>query len=113
MIIKLQAGILTIIGGFLLPYSIRMTWDRMVNKLGAVGGFLAALTVVGTIWILDHGMKLHLIHQSGKVWIDMAWAAGIGAYTYSLVMGGNIKKSVPNLIAAVLGGVFAGFILTK
>lgn len=101
----------TIMGAFLLPFFIRLLWGRFVNKLGAIGGFLAAITVVGTIWILDHGMKNHLIQQGSSGWIDMGLAAAVGAFTASAITGGKVKKSFTNLGSAVIGGVISGIIL--
>ena len=106
-----QAIITTITGAFLLPFFIRLLWGRFVNKLGAIGGFLAAIVVVGTIWILDHGMKNHLIQQGSSGWIDMGLAAAVGVFTASVVAGGKVKKSFANLGAAVIGGTISGIIL--
>lgn len=105
------AAFSTIMGAFLLVFGLRVLWDRMVYKWGAIGGYLAAISIVGTIWILDHGINHPLIHQSGTVWVDMSLAAGIGAYVATAVAGGNIKKSLPNVASAVVGGILAAFLL--
>lgn len=108
-----QAVIATIGGGFLFPFLIILLWGRMVKLWGALGGWLAAGAIVGTIWVINHGIKSHLIHQTGSVWIDMAWSAAIGVFTASVVSGGKIGKSVVvNIIAAVVGGIIAAFILS-
>jgi hypothetical protein len=106
-----QAAITTIFGAFLFSLSLRLLWGRLVNRLGAIGGILSAIIIVGTIWIINHGMKYHLIQQSGNVWIDMAWAAAIGVFTASVAAGGKIKKSVTNINAAVIGGIIGGIVL--
>ena len=106
-----QAIITTILGAFLFPIFLRLFWGRLVNRLGAVGGFLAAIIIVGTIWIINHGMDNHLIKQSGSVWIDMAWAAAIGIFTASVAAGGKIRKSFTNMGAAVVGGIIGGIVL--
>ena len=101
----------TILGGFILPFFIVMFWDKFVEKFGSIGGWIAAFFIVGTIWRLNHGSNNPLIHQNGKIWIDMAWAAGIGVLSASLVSGDKIKKSISTLFAAVIGGILGGFIL--
>lgn len=106
-----QAIITTILGAFIFPIFLRLFWGRLVNKFGAIGGFLAALVIVGTIWIINHGIENHLIQQSGSGWIDMAWAAAIGVFTASVVTGGKIKKSFSNIGAAVVGGVIGGIVI--
>jgi hypothetical protein len=106
-----QAIITTILGAFLFPIFLRLFWGRLVNKFGAIGGFLAALVIVGTIWVINHGMENHLIQQSGSGWIDMAWAAAIGVFTASVVSGGKIRKSYTNIGAGVVGGIVGGIVL--
>ncbi|AQR94116.1 Lin0368 family putative glycerol transporter subunit [Clostridium saccharoperbutylacetonicum] len=106
-----QAIITTIIGAFIFPIFIRLFWGRLVNKFGAIGGFLSAIIIVGTIWVMNHGIEKHLIQQSGSTWIDMAWAAAIGVFTASVVAGGKIKKSLPNIGSAIVGGICGGIVL--
>lgn len=106
-----QAIITTILGAFLFPLLIRLFWGRLANKFGAIGGFLASLIIVGTIWIINHGTEYHLIQQSGSGWIDMAWAAAIGIFTASVVAGGKIKKSFVNISAGIVGGILGAVFL--
>lgn len=106
-----QAIITTIIGAFLFPLFIRLFWGRLVNKFGAIGGFFAAMIIVGSAWIMNHGTENHLIKQSGIGWIDMAWAAAIGIFTASVVSGGKIDKSFKNIGAAIVGGVLSAVVL--
>ncbi|MDR3598322.1 Lin0368 family putative glycerol transporter subunit [Clostridium sp.] len=106
-----QAVITTIFGAFIFPLFIRLFWGRFVNKLGAIGGFLAIIIIVGTIWVLNHGLDNHLIQQSGSTWVDMAWAAAIGIFTATAVSGGKIKKSFANVGAAIVGGIIGGIVL--
>ncbi|OOM74450.1 hypothetical protein CLPUN_39030 [Clostridium puniceum] len=107
-----QAIITTILGAFLFPIFLRLFWGRLVNKFGAIGGFLAAIIIVGTIWIINHGIDNHLIQQSGGAWIDMAWAAAIGVFTASIVAGGKLKKSFVNIGAGIVGGIIGGIVIT-
>jgi hypothetical protein len=110
MTVKL--AIATMIGAFLLPFSIKMLWGRMVEKWGAVGGWLAAVGIVGTIWAVNHGKSSPMIYQTGTIWIDMALAAAVGLFTASIVSGGKVKKSLNTVLAAVTAGVIGGFILS-
>lgn len=102
----------TIAGGFLFPFLIRMMWGKMVENWGAIGGWMAAAFIVGTVWTINHGIETPLIHQSGGAWIDMAWAAGIGVFVASALTGGKISKSLTNVSAAVVGGIIGGFLLS-
>lgn len=108
----IQSILSTICGAFIFPFLIRLMWGKIVKSNQVIDGFIAAVIIVGSMWIINHGLKNHLIYQSGKVWIDMAWAAGIGIFTASVVSGGNVKKSFVNIGAAVVGGIIGGFILS-
>jgi hypothetical protein len=106
-----QAIFTTILGAFLFPFLIRMMWGKFVKIGGVIGGFFVASVLIGTIWIMNHGMENHLIKQSGTVWIDMAWSAAIGIFIASFIGGGKIKKSFTNISAAVVGGIIGGIVL--
>lgn len=104
-------AVATIVGGFLFPFSIRMMWGKMVENWGPIGGWMAAAFIVGTTWAINHGLETPMITQSGG-WIDMAWAAGIGLFVASALTGGKVSKALPNVGAAVVGGVAGGFLLS-
>ncbi|MGY3725560.1 hypothetical protein SAMN05421767_1509 [Granulicatella balaenopterae] len=109
---SLGQAIATVVGGFLFPFIIRMLWGKMVEQWGPIGGWMAAAFIVGTVWSANHGMTKPLIYQSGDAWIDMALAAGVGVFVASAMRGGNVPKSVPNIIAAIIGGTLGGIILS-
>ena len=46
----LGLGLATVCGGFLFPFVIRMAWGKMVDHWGPIGGWMAALFIVGTVW---------------------------------------------------------------
>lgn len=102
----------TIAGGFLFPFAIRMMWGKMVENWGPIGGWMAAAFIVGTVWTINHGLETPLISQSGAGWIDMAWAAGIGLLVASALTGGKLSKAIPNIAAAVVGGITGGYLLS-
>ncbi|SDY52294.1 hypothetical protein SAMN05660462_00211 [Proteiniborus ethanoligenes] len=104
-----QYGIATFVGAFIFPFLIRLLWGKMCENWGNIGGWMAAGFIVGTAWTLNHGVSM--IHQTGA-WIDMAWAAGIGLFTASVVSGDKFGKGVPNYIVALLGGTLGGYILS-
>lgn len=115
-------AITTMFGAFMFPFVIVLLWGRMVKHWGALGGWMAAGFIVGTIWMVNHALPgvgfgtgqttvSGLIVQSGDAWIDMAWAAGIGLLIGSTVRGKKLSKALPTIAAAVLGGAFGGFML--
>ena len=104
-------GIATIAGGFLFPFIVRLTWGAMVEEWGAIGGWMAAAFLVGTIWAINHGISTPMITQTGA-WVDQGLAVGIGVWVASTMAGGEAKKSVKNITSAILGGVLAGALLS-
>ncbi|SFC86111.1 Lin0368 family putative glycerol transporter subunit [Clostridium uliginosum] len=99
----------TMVGGFMLPFLIRMTWGKLVNQFGAIGGWIAGAFVVGLTWCLNHGTALPLIHQTGA-WVDQGVSVGIGVLTATVVLGASFKKALPNILQAITGGALAAFI---
>lgn len=109
---QLKEIMFTLIGSFAFTMIVIIYWGRMVEKIGIIGGFLAAMLIPGTMWMINHAMDKHLIIQSGSVWIDMAMAVGTGVFISSVIQGGKIKKAKNTLSAAVFAAVIGGFILT-
>lgn len=101
----------TILGGFLLPFTILVIWGRLVDRFGGIGGWFAAVLIIGPIWYLNHGMAHPLIVQQGPVFIDMGFATGLGVLVYGLFKGLGFEAHRENLLAAILGGCLAGFVL--
>ena len=100
-----------IIGGFIAAILINSSWGVFTEELGDIGGILVAAILVGTMWLLNHG--LGLIVQSGKVWIDMALAVATGVLVATTLEGNNIKESIPTLMGCCIGGIIAGIVLAN
>lgn len=106
----IQQAIATVVGAFIFPFVIRLTWGKMVENWGPIGGWVAAAMIVGTIWTLNHGVGL--MTQSGDAWVDMGLAAGVGVFVASVARGGKANKATSNILAAIAGGLLGGLILS-
>ncbi|HFI0114408.1 TPA: hypothetical protein ACGO1U_001632 [Streptococcus suis] len=106
----IQQAIATLVGAFVFPFVIRLTWGKMVENFGPIGGWLAAAMVVGTVWCLNHGVGL--MSQSGNAWVDMGLAAGVGVFVASVARGGKVGKATNNILAALVGGILGGLVLS-
>ena len=102
----------TIFGSAIFGLLVILFWGKFVDKLGSLGGFIAALIIPGTMWVLNHGIENSLIKQSGSVWIDMAIAVGIAMFISSKIQGGKIKEAQGTLIAVIVATVLSGYVLT-
>ena len=106
----IQQAIATVVGAFIFPFVIRLMWGKMVENWGPIGGWVAAAMIVGTIWTLNHGVGL--MTQSGDAWVDMGLAAGVGVFVASVARGGKANKATTNILAAIVGGLIGGLILS-
>lgn len=102
----------TFASGFIFPFIIAMIWGRYVDKHKIVGGVLVAGMVVGTMWMVNHGVGF-IVQGSESPWVDQAWAAGIGLLTFGFYKKASFKKTLPTLTFAILGGIVAGFIVSS
>lgn len=41
--------LMIILGGFILPFSILCIWGKLVNRFGALGGWLGAFMIIGPV----------------------------------------------------------------
>lgn len=105
-----QQIITTFAGAFIFPFIIHLAWGKMVEAWGAAGGFMAALFIVGTSWVLNHGYGL--IVQSNDVWVDMGLAAGVGLFVASVVEGNSLSKGSKVFLYAIIGALLGGFIIS-
>lgn len=105
--------VMTISGGAIFAFLVIMLWGKFVTLWGVIGGYLAAMLIPGTMWIINHGLSTHFIKQTGSVWIDMTWAVGIGAFISSKIQGGKVLKAKSTIGAVIVGGIISGYILTR
>lgn len=114
-------------GGFIFPFLICMCWGKLVDKFGVAGGWMAAGFIVGSAWLANHalpGAGILGITANAQIapgglivqgvnapWVDMACSAAIGTFANGIYNGGKIAKSLPTLIAVIVGGGIGGAIL--
>ena len=106
----IQLAFTTILGGAVFAFLCNFVWGKLVDNFGPIGGWVAAGTLVGTTWALNHG--INLVAQSGAIWMDMAIAACFGGLVCSTMSGGSLKKCVPTLCGTIIGGIIAGTALS-
>lgn len=106
----IQLAFTTILGGAVFGFLCNFAWGKLVDQFGPIGGWIAAGTLVGTTWSLNHGMNF--VHQSGSIWMDMAIAACVGGLMCSSLGGGKFSKAIPTLCGCIIGGIIAGTALS-
>lgn len=111
--------ITTFMGALLYSFALNAYFAKFLDEKSKVDGFFASFALIGLFWLLNHGIEKPMISQSGPIWIDMAGAAGVGAFVNSLLKlkYRNVNQKIWNLvnwrvlIHATLGGMVAGSIL--
>lgn len=101
----------TIVGSAIFPLAIRLMWGKMVAEWGALGGWMAAAFIVGTVWCLNHGLATPMITQTGA-WVDQGLAAGVGIWVGAVLTGDKVKPSLPIIACAIIGGILGGWLLS-
>lgn len=128
----------TIFGAFCVAFVVIISWGKLVEDFGPLGGMLAAAIIIGTFWILNHklpgfgihpeqlqgadgnNMQFGLIHQGAygtAPWVDMGWAIFAGLWICSLLDSkkderlGLVAESMPRALAVAVGGIIGGGIV--
>lgn len=101
----------TFLGAALLPFFVILLWGRLTEKWQVRGGLLAAFLIIGPIWLINHGLPQALLVQSSQVFVDMGITTAVGVFVYGVLKGGNVRLSVINILAALVGGCLAGLLL--
>jgi len=101
----------TFASGFIFPFIIAVVWGKYVEIHKIFGGIVVAGMVVGTMWMVNHGVGF-IVQGNNAPWVDQAWAAGIGLLAFGFYKKASFKKTLPTIIFAILGGIAAGFIVS-
>lgn len=100
----------SIIGGFIAATLISGGWGVFTEKLGDIGGILAAAILVGTMWFLNHYIGL-IPNKKNSAFVDMGIAIGVGCIVRDVIKVKDIQEvvaSMPTLIFVILGGCIGG-----
>ncbi|TYP57849.1 Lin0368 family putative glycerol transporter subunit [Thermosediminibacter litoriperuensis] len=108
-----QNIVTTIFGGIFFPLTIGLIWGKLAEEYKSFGGLLAGFFVVGTVWLLNHGIGLIFEPQmSGNFpgpWSDQALAAFWGLFLADLLSGKKVNWEA--IVSGCLGGILGGILL--
>ncbi|ABY93191.1 hypothetical protein TheetDRAFT_2014 [Thermoanaerobacter ethanolicus JW 200] len=108
-----QHVVTTIFGGILFPLAIGLMWGKLAEEWKSIGGLLAGFFIVGTVWLVNHGIGLIFEPQmSGHLpgpWSDQALTAFWGAFVADLFDRKKINWAA--ILAGILGGLLGGLLL--
>lgn len=87
-------------------------WPEMWKSYGLLGGWTAAVLVIGVMWYLNH-YNGAIRNPEGKIWLDQGWCIGSAGIAWGIVrFQGDISAillTLPTLACCILGGFLAGW----
>ncbi|NLZ35344.1 MAG: hypothetical protein GX889_10690 [Clostridiales bacterium] len=90
-------------------------WGTFAEKYGIVGGWFAAVAIIGPMWFMNHYLGL-ITNEDDGAFIDMGLGVGISCFMRDFFNQGasSAVKSLPTLaliaVGAVIGGIVAAAI---
>ena len=100
----------TAIGGTIAGLFAGGIWGAFAGEpYGIIGGWFAALVIIGLLWFMNH--YVGLMHNSAEgSFVDMATAIGTTCIVRDLMMKGTaeLSASIPTFICLAVGGVIGG-----
>ncbi|HHW03650.1 MAG TPA: hypothetical protein GXX35_12740 [Thermoanaerobacterales bacterium] len=109
----LQHAITTIFGAAIFPIAVGIIWGKLADEYKTLGGLLAGFFVVGTVWLLNHGIGLIFEPQmSGNFpgpWSDQALTCFWGLFVADLFAGKRLNWEA--ILTGILGGILGGILL--
>lgn len=100
----------TAIGGTIAGLFAGGVWGAFAAQpYGIIGGWFAALVIIGLMWFMNH--YVGLIHNSAEgSFVDMATAIGTTCIVRDLIMKGAVElpSSIPTFICLAIGGIIGG-----
>ncbi len=88
-------------------------WGDWAGAYGNIGGWFAAVAIIGPMWFLNHYIGL-IDNSKGLAFVDMAWGIawvgimrdvfGVGGNSFDL---GRLVESLPTLGLVTVGAILA------
>ena len=101
----------TAIGGTIAGLFAGGIWGAFAGEYGILGGWAAALVIIGLMWFMNH--YVGLIHNSSEgSFVDMATAIGTTCIVRDLFMNGasELPASMPTFVFLAIGGCIGGYL---
>lgn len=101
----------TLFGAAMFPFLIGTIWGKLVEEGKSAGAIFAGFWIVGTVWLMNHGIGLIYQPQMANSgpWSDMALTAFWGLFFADILRGKKINWAAFG--AGILGGILGGLVL--
>ena len=101
----------TFIGGAIVGSLAFGIWPEMWKSYGILGGFFAAVVVIGIMWYMNHWLGV-IENRPGTLWIDQGLpiaGAGVAWGVVRFYPNSHWEQIFPTLICCVIGGLLGGW----
>lgn len=105
----------TVVGSAIAGMFVMSVWGELAGAYGFIGGWFAALAIIGVMWFMNHFVGL--INNDGA-WVDMAVGIGVAGTARGGFDAGfsTVVAALPTLAFVLIGGALGGvcaYLLTK
>lgn len=103
----------SVVGYTLAGLIVMSVWGE-IGQVGILGGFVAAIIIIGPLWFLNHYLNL-TSNEEGVAFVDMGLAIGIcGIARDSFIHGSQqLVAALPTISLVVIGAVVGGILSAK
>lgn len=101
--------------GYMIAGMIVMSvWGVLAESYGIIGGWLAALVIIGPMWFLNHFLGL-IHHDAESAFVDMGLGIAFTGIFRDIFIHGSATfiESLPTIALVIVGAILGGFFAAK
>ncbi|PKM56624.1 MAG: hypothetical protein CVU98_10295 [Firmicutes bacterium HGW-Firmicutes-3] len=98
----------TFIGSMISGVLVFAVWGQLASGYGLLGGWFAALVVIGLAWSLCHYVGV-IDNKDGAAWVDLGLPVGVAGTALGVFNGVPLSHALPTLGILAVGAIFGGF----
>jgi len=96
------------IGAMIVGALVFGIWPEMWKSYGIMGGWLAAVIIIGLCWFMNHWLGL-FINSDRSIWIDQGLPIATAGVAWAMVrFGANFADCLPTMLFVAIGGILGG-----
>lgn len=87
-------------------------WGLFSSAYGILGGWLAALFIIGPMWFMNHHMGL-IPNEDGAAFVDMGLGVGVACLMKDVFVNGASTgvDALPTLLLVAVGATIGGIVV--
>lgn len=105
----------SIVGYMFAVIYVFAVWGMFESSYGIIGGWLAALFIIGPLWFVNHYLGL-IPQDDSNSFVDMGLAIGVGGIIHGSLTGNGLDSfisSLPTIITVIVGATIGGALVAS